>query len=137
MIPANMVLVLACSKNKVNLPSGRAGDFYTGTIHKKGKAIAQAVGLPIWILSAKYGFIHPDTIIEQYDEKFKKPYAGPFPPAPWHGFYLGGSLYFKNMPQSFQPLVKPQQIGYMLSELTVLEKNPARVWEMIRAHKGA
>lgn len=135
--PANMVLVLACSKLKVEAPRIRAGDLYRGQIFLKGKSIAEQAGLPFWILSAKYGFISPDQVIDNYDEKFKKPFRGPFPPAPWHGFYLGGSLYFKHMPQSFRPLVPSQQMGYMLQALTRLQGDPDEVQRMIREHPGA
>ena len=134
--PANMVLVLACSKAKLQNPRMKAGEMYQGTIYRKGKAIAEQAGLPIWILSAKYGFLHPDTVIDLYDEKFKRPYKGPFPPAPWHGFYLGGQLYFKHMPRSFTPLVPPAQIGYMLQALTALQQQPEAMRAMIEQHKG-
>lgn len=135
-VPPNMILVLACSKEKLDIPRAAAGELYRGTIYRKGKDIAEKVGLPFWILSAKYGFIRPDQIVDNYDQKFKKPYDGPFPPAPWHGFYLGGQLYFKHMPQSFQPLVTPAQIGYMLQELTILQRSPHLVQDMIAKHPG-
>ena len=135
--PDNMVLILACSKLKADVPRCKAGDLYRGQIFLKGKAIANAAGLPFWILSAKYGFITPEQEIDNYDEKFKKPFRGPFPPAPWHGFYLGGQLYFRNIPESFLPLVPSQQMGYMLRALTDLQGNPERVRQMICEHPGA
>lgn len=135
-VPANMILILACSKKKVDLPQCRAGDLYLGSIYTKGKAIAEQAGLQTWILSAKYGFLHPDTIVDNYDQKFTKPYNGIMPPAPYHGFYLGGQLYFKNMPRSFQPLVPSMQMGYMLQALTKLQHDPSEVQRMIAAHKG-
>lgn len=134
--PPNMVLVLACSKSKTEAPRSRAGDLYRGQIFLKGKSIAEAAGLPFWILSAKYGFIHPEQEIDNYNEKFKKPFRGPFPPAPWHGFYLGGALYFKNMPKAFKPLVPSQQMGYMLQGLTQLQRDPQAVKQMILEHPG-
>lgn len=135
--PEHMVVILACSKKKVDLPRCRAGDLYLGQIYQKGKDIAERAGLPTWILSAKYGFLHPDTVVDNYDEKFKKPYKGNMPPAPWHGFYLGGQLYFKNMPASFTPLVPSMQMGYMLRALTELQNDPDEVQRMIQEHKGA
>jgi len=135
-VPDNMVLVLACSKKKVEDPSCKAGDLYLGSIYTKGKDIADRLGLPIWILSAKYGFLHPDTVVDNYDQKFKKAFTGPFPPAPWHGFYLGGQLYFKNMPKVFKPLVPPNQMGYMLRDLTALQNDLDVVRKMIDEHPG-
>lgn len=135
-VPANMVLVLACSKLKVEAPRCKAGDLYLGSIYRKGKDIAERAGLPFWILSAKYGFISPDQEVDNYDQKFKKPFRGPFPPAPWHGFYLGGQLYFKHMPRSFQPLVPSMQMGYMLQALTKLQGEPDTVKAMIAQHGG-
>lgn len=134
--PANMVVILACSKKKVPDALARADSLYLGSIFTKGKNIAEQAGLPIWILSAKYGFLGPDTVVENYDQKFKKPYAGHWPPAPWHGFYLGGQLYFKNAPASFTPLVPSMQMGYMLRALKELENDPDEMQRMIREHAG-
>lgn len=135
--PANMVVILACSKKKVPFDYARAGELYTGSIFTKGKNIAEQAGLPIWILSAKYGMLAAGTVVDNYDQKFKKPYDGAWPPAPWHGFYLGGQLYFKNAPASFTPLVPSMQMGYMLRALKELENDPDEMQRMIRGHAGA
>lgn len=135
-IDPHMCLILACSKLKVPDATSPALDMYRGSIFKKGRAIGEVAGLPMFILSAKYGFLKPDTVIDNYDQKFKKPYNGVMPDRPWHGFYLGGQLYFKNMPKAFKPLVPSMQMGYMLKALKHLEDNPHEVAKMIEEHKG-
>lgn len=134
-IPPYMVVLLACSKDKQpNVTACAAGELYTGQLFRKGKAIAQASGIPFFILSAKYGFLKPTTVVETYDTKFKTPYAGPFPPEPWHGFYLGGELYFKHAPMRFERLVPRGAIGEMLGSLSALQRKPADAELMIAAH---
>lgn len=110
----NNLLLLACSKSKNELfIKGKAIDLYTGSLFLAGKRFAEENKLKILILSAKYGFIEPETEIDNYNEKFKKPYSGPFPEG--SGFYLGGPLYFKNAPDRFQSLVPPGKLGDMIS----------------------
>ena len=132
MIP--FVFILACSGIKADVASCPAGDLYKGQIFLKGKAIAEAHKVPYWILSAKHGIIMPCDVIQTYDEKLKKPYAGPFPPEPFYGFYVGGQSYFKNFPERFKPLVKPALIGKMLAALKDLEDNPEKTLELLKAH---
>lgn len=126
----NMIFVLACSGSKADVEQAPAGDLYTGAIFKKGKDVAQQHGVPFVILSAKYGLVRPTTVIETYNERFKGKGNRPCPPAPWHGFYVGGQDYFSRYPKPrFEGLVPPESIGYMLQKLTYLQEHP----EVVRA----
>lgn len=134
MIPPHMVMILACSKQKRPVEESAAGDLYTGTIFKKGRTIAERHNIPFYILSARYGFLKPTTVIATYDTKFAKTFPGPFPPEPWHGFVLGGNLYFKNAPERFERLVPSLAIGHMLGALKALEDDAGAVDALIAAH---
>ena len=61
-----VALVTACGVKKENTPQP-AGRLYKSSrirhLYKKSKEL----GLPFYILSAKYGLINADTIIEPYD----------------------------------------------------------------------
>ncbi len=61
-----VALVTACGAKKENTPQP-AGRLYKSSrirhLYKKSKEL----GLPLYILSAKYGLINADTIIEPYD----------------------------------------------------------------------
>src|SRR4051812_22863380 len=131
---SNFIIMLACSGKKAAGEYLPATDLYKGDIFLKGKSIATRYEIPFWILSAKYGIIMPGDVIENYNEKLTKPYKGPFPPAPFYGFYVGGQSYFKNFPDTFLPLVEPGPIGKMLSRLKNLVDNPEEAKAVIRSH---
>lgn len=59
--------------------------------------------LDVHILSAKYGFITPETVIERYDERRTTPYDGAWPEG--RGYYLGGQVYFGKAPERFKTLI--------------------------------
>jgi len=52
---------IACSATKLPHPAP-AGELYTGQAFKAAREIAKLQGFAFWILSAKHGLIHPDTI---------------------------------------------------------------------------
>lgn len=112
------LLLLSCSKEKA-AASCAAVDMYRGPLFSSGRSYAESRGLEIKILSAKYGFLDPQTIIDPYDEKMQETYAGPWPAG--DGFYFGGSLYFRNAPPCFQPLVPFGTQGKMVSMLGCLD----------------
>lgn len=97
---------------------------YTGQLTLLGLEYARRNNLQPLILSAKYGLIPPDQIIETYNQKRTEPYEGPWPEGEG-GFYLGGVDYFSKAPPQFQPLVpKELSFGQSISYLTrVLEGN--------------
>lgn len=111
------ILILACSARKMSCDA-RAMDMYQGAIFRKGIEIAKRQNLHPFILSAKYGLINWDKWIEPYDQKMKGGYRGPWPEG--SGYYLGGQLYFKHVPDRFKPLVPSGTIGYMLQNLNRL-----------------
>lgn len=130
----SFIIILACSGAKRDVEKCEAGDLYTGQIFLKGKKVATRLSIPYWILSAKYGIITPDEVVDNYNQKLAKAYTGPFPPDPYNGFYVGGQSYFKNFPDSFLPLVEPGPIGKMLQRLKYLVDNPEAAIERIASH---
>ncbi len=128
------IIILACSGKKSADDRCSAGGLYRGEIFIKGKTVAATHNVPYWILSAKYGIIMPDDIIDNYDQKLAKPYTGPFPPETYYGFYVGGKSYFKNFPDTFLPLVEPGPIGKMLQRLKYLVDNPDECYAKLCSH---
>ena len=127
-------IILACSGKKNGIDECRAEDLYIGEIFKKGQAIAIKHQVRYWILSAKYGIIMPEDVIETYNQKLTKPYKGPFPPDMYYGFYVGGQSYFKNFPEQWLPLVPPAPIGKMLQSLKVLVDDPDAALARLMEH---
>ena len=102
------LLLIACSKHKHrHLESGPARQIYTGTLFRFGLRYAEQIGADITILSAKYGLIKPDDVIDTYDQRMKGAYDGPWPEKP--GFYVGGKDYFGKAPDHLKPLVEGAQ----------------------------
>lgn len=116
------VLISACSSRKIETPRPvMARDLYLGTLFKLSRQYADQNGLEFWILSAKYGFIRWDAMVETYDQRFPKngsPLLG------WPeqgGFYVGGVDYFANAPARFQNLLGGRYgIGVMQQKLKAL-----------------
>ncbi len=70
-VQENAIVLLSCVKSKRDYRC-RAGDMYTSTLFKKGMAYAQSVKpKSIFILSAKYGLLSPDDIIDPYEKTLK------------------------------------------------------------------
>lgn|SRR5574343_20052 len=125
------LLLIACSANKHRyLKSGRADEIYVGTLLRAGIVWAEENDHDVWILSAKYGWIRRDTIIETYNQKRKDNNVESWPEG--EGFYLGGSLYFGQAPDRFKPLVPPNKPGYMAQSLIKLLREPNRVKGSLR-----
>ena len=60
------IAIIGCSKSKQNYAC-RADEMYTGTIFIKSYNVAKQITDNVYILSAKYGLLKPDNIIEPYD----------------------------------------------------------------------
>lgn len=131
---SRFIFILACSGKKAAGERMPACDLYKGEIFLKGKFIAERFDIPYWILSAKYGIITSNDVIDNYDHKLAKPYNGPFPPNPYCGFYVGGQSYFKNFPDTFLPLVEPGPIGKMLQRLKFLQDSPSEAMKRMSEH---
>lgn len=57
---------MACAKKK--LPhAAPAGDLYVSPLFKAARAFAERNYDEWWILSAKHGLVHPETVLEPYD----------------------------------------------------------------------
>jgi len=65
---ADFIVVTACSSNKADTPKP-ARELYKSTRIKKVDEICRRYGVPLYILSGKYGLICGDEIIEPYDQK--------------------------------------------------------------------
>ena len=62
-----IIVLVGCGKSKL-AHAAPAKDLYTGPLFKKAMAYAELVGDEWYILSAKHGLIHPDVVIEPYNE---------------------------------------------------------------------
>lgn len=60
------VVLVGCVKSKVDHPAP-ARDLYTLALFRKERAYAEAAGVPWFILSAEYGLVDPDEIVEPYE----------------------------------------------------------------------
>lgn len=66
----NKLVLIACSKTKSFKNEGErieAGDAYCSPLFQKSKQWAELRGYPYAIISAKYGLIFPDEVIQDYD----------------------------------------------------------------------
>ncbi len=61
---------VACSKTKRSRAC-KARDLYQGNLFKKSITFAEHYYSRVYILSAKYGVVHPDEIIEPYEMTLK------------------------------------------------------------------
>jgi hypothetical protein len=103
-----LILLISCSKLKSDKP-GRARDVYTGDVTRLGIGFAEKFKLRPLILSAKYGIIGIDEIIEPYNLKATQAYKGPWPKE--SGFWLGGEMYFLYVPDHIRRLT-PEGMSY-------------------------
>lgn len=116
--PSGELLLVSCSARKIRGRT-RAANLYRGVLFRLALKYAKRNGLSVMILSAKYGFVHPDQILDYYNQKLEGPYEGPFPDG--QGFYVGSALYFGNVPDRFRPLLPPGlSIGRMVGALKKL-----------------
>lgn len=69
-----------------------ARDAYTGTQFRVARRYAEAHGSTWFVLSAKYGFISPETLIENYDVAFSKLINGYYRPVEMAGQVSEGVL---------------------------------------------
>jgi len=88
--PNGPLVVVPCGRTKVWAKFPDAGptiasDAYTGTQFRAARRYAEAHGSSWVILSAKYGFISPDTRIENYDVAFSKLINGYYRPVEMPG----------------------------------------------------
>ncbi len=64
----NTIGLIACSSKKSSAPFALAKDLYKGELFKKARRLMEARGQRYFILSAKYGLVAPDAVINNYDQ---------------------------------------------------------------------
>lgn len=64
--PGGAVTVIQCSDTKLD-EAATAWDLYTGNVFRAQRELARDLGHPVRILSAKYGVVRPDEVLEPYD----------------------------------------------------------------------
>jgi hypothetical protein len=69
------IALVACVKQKNSQPS-LAKDLYTSTWFRKARAYVEQQGWGWYILSAQYGLLAPDTLIQPYEQTLNKMSAG-------------------------------------------------------------
>ena len=62
-----MIYLIACSATKLDR-AAPARDLYQGQAFKAARQLAEKHNAEYWILSAKHGLIHPDTITAPYND---------------------------------------------------------------------
>lgn len=67
MLENSIVLLVSCGKRKSNMMC-QARDMYNSLRFQNLKAIAEKCELQWFIMSAKYGLLSPERVIEPYDE---------------------------------------------------------------------
>ncbi len=60
------IALVSCVKSKQSHAT-RAGDLYTSALFTKMRKYAQLNASDWYILSAKHGLLHPDTVVEPYE----------------------------------------------------------------------
>ncbi|WP_432901968.1 DUF6884 domain-containing protein [Micromonospora matsumotoense] len=68
------VVIVPCGSAKRDRPAP-AGQMYTGSYHRACRRAADRLGGRLVILSARYGLLTPDTVIEPYDLRMGQPGA--------------------------------------------------------------
>ena len=59
-------MLVGCSGSKAAVPM-RAAELFTGTAFGKARDLATRSGKPWYVISAKFGLLHPDEVIAPYD----------------------------------------------------------------------
>lgn len=113
------ILILACSASKCAAKRAPAKWLYTGAMFRMGLEYGWRRGWRIKVLSAKYGIVDQNDVLENYNLKLERPYAGVWPAE--NGFYLGGQNYFGQAPDHLRPLLPPGlRMGFALQHMAKL-----------------
>lgn len=100
------LFLIACSSAKTCHRIGPAKRIYNGALLHLCLRLARVKGWEPLILSGRYGFITPDTVIETYNHKIYSRFKGKWPAG--RGYFLGGKKYFEGCPPSFKSLLDPK-----------------------------
>ncbi|KRE81358.1 DUF6884 domain-containing protein [Arthrobacter sp. Soil764] len=60
--------LVACASRKLQRPAP-ARDLYVSPLFKKASAFAESSCVRWYVLSAKHRLVHPDTVLEPYDQR--------------------------------------------------------------------
>jgi len=71
MLTSPKLFLGSCVGQKQPSPT-RAKDLYTSPWFRLARAYVEATGCPWFILSAKYGLVHPDQLIEPYERTLNR-----------------------------------------------------------------
>lgn len=69
-LSGKVLVITGCTKSKLGLDSSvaaRAEDMYTGRLFKAVRFYAKVKQFPYVIVSAKYGLLHPEDVVEGYE----------------------------------------------------------------------
>lgn len=69
------VIVIGCGKSKLEAPA-RARELYTGSLFRMARLYAEAWNEPWFIVSAKYGLMDPERVIEPYEMRLQQRKGG-------------------------------------------------------------
>lgn len=127
-------MIIACSQRKANNPNP-ARDLYRGTLFRFGREFAETYGYDYRILSAKYGLLHPEEIIEPYNQRISTaadvtrlqlavlPELAELIPQYEKIIVIGGAMYRRvlapliDSSSKFEIITDPRGIGGMLQRL--------------------
>ena len=134
-----ILVIVPCGARKIwngNFLAGPtpAKDAYVSTLFRLHRRYAEAFGAEWRILSAWYGIMHPDQLIEAYDARFR---ASDLHPHNWWritemfrqaralgGFdqlvLLGGSLYREIARRAFEGVFLPEQVSEPFAGMDLL-----------------
>ncbi|MEV7228330.1 DUF6884 domain-containing protein [Polymorphospora sp. NPDC051019] len=68
------LVIVPCGSAKLDHPAP-AADMYTGSYHRACRRAADRIGGRLLILSARYGLLNPNTVIDPYDLRMNQPGA--------------------------------------------------------------
>jgi len=74
-LTGKVVVITGCTKTKMGYDStikAKAADMYQGRLFKAVKRFSESKGFPLMILSAKYGLVSLDEVIEGYEKTLRK-----------------------------------------------------------------
>lgn len=123
-------VLIGCSSKKL-LSSGMAKDMYGGALFKKSIQLRELLfpKLPWFILSARYGLLHPETRIGVYDESLIRFTTRDL--IAWSNRVsndllnmglsyfacFAGTIYYKHLKVNIVPIIPPLSIGKQLQWL--------------------
>ena len=73
-LPSADLCLVSCGAQKL-FRSAPAKDLYTSGLFRKTRTLVEAQGWPWFILSAKYGIVAPEQVIEPYEKTLKMMYV--------------------------------------------------------------